>query len=224
MPDVCTVLIAAPSLLPSLKVRTADADELLTFADTEVLRALEVITARRPRVVAIERGFSATPRGAALINRIKADPSLAQSEIRVVSRDSDYAPASPRTPANGADPVLPAAIAPSLPGQPLDQRGTRRASRVRIGGCVEVLVDGKPLVLVDLSVVGAQGVSPTVLKPNQRVRVALPDEVAAVRFNAAVAWAAFEMPKSGAQYRAGIDFLDADPSAVDAFCQRHKAR
>jgi hypothetical protein len=75
-----------------------DAD-VLGFADTDVLRALEAITARKPRLVALERLFAATPRGAALINRIKADPSLSQTEIKVLSHDSDYSRVLPRIPA-----------------------------------------------------------------------------------------------------------------------------
>jgi hypothetical protein len=89
---------------------------------------------------------------------------------------------------------------------------------------VEMLVDGNQAVLIDLSALGAQVVSPTVLKPNQRVRIALADDRGTVRFNAAVAWASFEIPpSSGPRYRAGIEFLDADPDVVDAYCSRHKA-
>ena len=82
------------------------------------------------------------------------------------------------------------------------------------------MVDGNAATLVDLSTVGAQVVSPTMLKPNQRVRMALHRRrTARVRFNAAVAWASFEIPpKSGPRYRAGIEFVDADGAAVDAFC------
>src|ERR1700704_6585072 len=73
-----------------LKERALDADgEVLAFSDTDALRALDVISRRRPRVVALERTFAATPRGAALINRIKADPTLSGSAIRVVSHDVD---------------------------------------------------------------------------------------------------------------------------------------
>ena len=44
-----------------------------------------------------------------------------------------------------------------------------------------------------------------------------------VRFNAAVAWASFEIPpNSGPRYRAGLAFVDADAPAVDAFCIRHR--
>jgi hypothetical protein len=84
-----------------------DAD-VLGFADTDVLRALEAITARKPRLVALERLFAATPRGAALINRIKADPSLTQTEIKVLSHDSDYSRVLPRIPAGACHPAAPA--------------------------------------------------------------------------------------------------------------------
>ena len=87
----CTVLIAAPDLLATLKQGSLASNntELIAFSDAEALRALEVISKRRPKVVALEKVFAATPRGAALINRIKADPALSKSEIRIVSPDGD---------------------------------------------------------------------------------------------------------------------------------------
>ena len=67
------------------------------------------------------------------------------------------------------------------PKPALDQQGTRRAPRIPIKDGVEVAVDGNPAALVDLSTVGAQVVSPTVLKPNQRVRVMMGDGKTAVK-------------------------------------------
>ena len=61
-----TVLIAAPEHLQALKERD-DFSGAQTFSDAEALRALEVITRKRPDVVALERMFAATTRGAALI-------------------------------------------------------------------------------------------------------------------------------------------------------------
>ncbi len=88
---------------------------------------------------------------------------------------------------------------------------------------MSMLLDGNAARLVDLSEVGAQVISPTVLKPNQRVRAVLTDDHGALRFNAAVAWAFFEIPSQrGPQYRAGVNFVDADGNAVGAFCLRHK--
>jgi hypothetical protein len=226
VPDPCTVLIAAADLLPALKQRSWVIDtDVLTFAEEEALRALEEIIKRRPQTVALERQFAATPRGAALINRIKADPALNESELRVVSHDSDFMRVVPRPAAapivaQAAPEAAPVAIAAPAA---LDQRGTRRAPRYKIAGDMSVLLDGNAAKLVDLSSVGAQVVSPTVLKPNQRVRMALTDDHGALRFNAAIAWAAFEIPPQRTpRYRAGIDFVDADSNAVGAFCMRHK--
>lgn len=219
------MLIAAADLLPRLKQHPAAINgEVLTFTDADALKAFDVIIKRRPAVVALDRLFAATPRGAALINRIKADPTLIKSEIRVVSQDGRVR-VSPRAGGSAAaDSATATVVATAAPAAPLDQRGTRRAPRFKIAEAVGVMVDGNAATLVDLSTVGAQVVSRATLKPNQRVRVSLADDRGALRFNAAVAWARFEIPpQSGPRYRAGIDFVDADPAGIDAFCSRHKA-
>ena len=212
MPD--TVLVAAPEYLPALQEQ-GDFGDALAFSDADALKALEAITRDRPKVIALEKQFAATSRGAALIKRIKADPKLRKCEIRVVSHegDGDDVPQPDAAP-QGVD-------ADAAPVK-LDQRGTRRAPRVKIVDGVEVLIDGSPAVLVDLSVVGAQVVSPTILRPNQRVRMILPDEERPIRCVAGVAWAAFEMPKSGPRYRAGIEFFDAESGNLDRFIDQNK--
>src|ERR687887_2364583 len=112
--NACTVVIGAPDLLPLLKERTpAGDDEVLAFSDADALRALEVISERRPRMVALERVFAATPRGAALINRIRADPALTGAEIRVLSHQGDYTRVLPRTSSTVAAPRSRATAAPS---------------------------------------------------------------------------------------------------------------
>jgi hypothetical protein len=209
--ESCTVVIGAPDLLPGLTERASSLNgEVLAFADADALRALETIAKRKPQVVALERLFAVTPRGAALINRIKADPALRALEIRVLEHNSDYLRVIPR-------PV------PSPAAAAVDQRGTRRAPRVRIRERVTVLVDGKIATLVDLSIVGAQVVSSGALKPSQVVDVAFVDQVEKVRCGASVVWTAFQMAEAGPRYRAGLDFLDADHGPIDAFALRHKA-
>lgn len=209
--EPCTVLIGASDLLPGLQERAGAINgELLTFTDADALAAVQAIVKRHPQVIALERNFAVTPRGVALINRIKIDPSLRQSEIRVLAHNSDYMRVVPR--------------AQAAPEPALDQRGTRRAQRSKMAARVDVLLDGKTAALIDLSIVGAQVVSASMLKPNQPLGVTLKDEVADVRFNASVAWTSFEIPpNSGPRYRAGINFTDADAAAVDAYCARHKA-
>jgi hypothetical protein len=210
-----------------LKQRVDDAgSELISFSDGDVIRALEVITERKPQVVALEQLFASTPRGTALINRLKADPALVDAEIRVVAQDGQFTRLpTRRQPTQPVEPRAPrgASEAPSAPKPALDQRGTRRAPRFKVGRAAGILVDGTAAMIVDLSKVGAQVVTPAIVKPNQRVRLALTDDSGAIRFNAMVAWAKFEIPsKSAPQYRAGLNFIDANATAVEAYCQRHK--
>jgi hypothetical protein len=144
------------------------------FADTDAHSALETITRDRPKLIAIERDFASSRRGVALMNRIKADPGLATSEVRIVY--------------------------------------SRRAPRYRVSS-MHAVIDGNPALVIDLSVIGAQVISATALRPNQRIRMTLAGEQS-VKFNAAVAWAAFELPAEGPRYRAGIQFQDANSAVV----------
>lgn len=234
-----SVIIAALNLTPSLCERLADEGELLTFADTEPIQALQTILEQHPRLIVLERLFAATPRGAALINRIKTDPQVSQAEIRVMSHTGDYT----RVVSRGAV-AEPAVVAPPVyagstesreyesgaqvsvedtPRQ-LDWHGTRRAARFRIRQGVEIQLDGNPANLVDLSVMGAQVISATILRPNQRVRISVPTDDFVMRFRGAVAWAKFELPRptEAPRYRAGVEFADADAAAMDEYCSKFK--
>ena len=225
------VLIAEPDQLETLKGRSEYA-EAQAFTDAETPAALEAIITGRPEIVAIERLFAKKSRGAALINRIKADTSLETVEIRIVSADNGASKSSGRggSAAKEAKAAGDAsekkgggtAAAVEAPPAVLDQKGTRRAQRFKIIEGIEVLIDGNPAMLVDLSTVGAQVVSGTLLKPNQRVRLSFTEGTKPVRFSAGVAWSAFELPKAGPRYRAGIEFFDADPDAVGRFCDTNK--
>ena len=220
-----TILIASPDHLPLLKGRD-DMTGARAFTDAEALKALEVITKQRPDVVVLERTFAATSRGAALINRIKADPALVTCEIRIVAHDSAFSKVAARRPetAHSSGTATAVAEAPAGTAAPLDQRGTRRAPRFKVVEAVEVLIDGNPATLVDVSVVGAMVVSPTTLKPNQRVRMSLPDAARPIRFGAGVAWSAFEIPKTGPRYRAGIEFYNPDTPAMERFIDEKKKK
>jgi hypothetical protein len=129
-----------------------------------------VITRDRPQIIALERDFASSRRGVALMNRIKADPLLSATEIRIVY--------------------------------------SRRAPRFKVSAATQVVIDGNPATVVDISMVGAQVVSATSLRPNQRIRMSLDEQ--GLRFNANVAWATFELPAEGPRYRAGIQFHDVN--------------
>jgi hypothetical protein len=235
------VVIAASNLMPSLRKRLADDGELLVFPDTEPIQALQAIIEHRPSLIVLERLFAATPRGAALINRIKNDPQLGHAEVRVMSHSGDYtrvvskgtgapppqtggsAPGGGTAVATEEAPAA-AAVSSETPPRPLDWHGTRRAPRHRLRTGVDIQLDGNPARVVDLSQVGAQVLSATILRPNQKVRVSVPNDDFVMRFRGSVAWAKFELPQPSEppRYRAGVEFTDADAAAVEAFCHKNK--
>ena len=229
------VVIAATNLMPALQERLAGEGDLLTFADTEPIQALQAILEKSPSLIVLERLVAATPRGAALINRIKTDPHLGNAEVRVMSHTGDYSrqvakptksdASSSTADSGGADSSRGAAVAAvESAARPLDWHGTRRAPRYKVRPGVEIQVDGNPASVVDLSSVGVQVLSTTILRPNQKVRVSIPNDEFVMRFRGAIAWAKFELPKPNdpPRYRAGVDFADADAAALDDFCAKIK--
>ncbi|CAN5847373.1 hypothetical protein BH24ACI5_BH24ACI5_21790 [soil metagenome] len=224
--------------MSSLCERLSGEGELLTFSDTEPIQALQAILERRPGLIVLERLFAATPRGAALINRIKTDSDLGQAEVRVMSHTGDYmrqvarpGPTGPPATAAPAD-VRGAglavashatAAAPEHAARPLDWQGTRRAPRSSVKSGVEIQLDGNSAAVVDVSAVGAQVISGTILRPNQKVRVSIAQDDVVTRWRGTVAWAKFEMSRTSASpvYRAGVEFHDADATVVEQFTARN---
>jgi hypothetical protein len=212
-----TVLIASAEHLGPMKAST-EYQDALAFADSDALRALEAITRQRPQLVVLESLFAASARGTALLNRIKADPALRDSEVRIVeyrSVQSELPPPLPEAPPPTEEPVAPAS-------EPLDSSGTRWAPRFEIIDGVELLVDGNPATLVDLSTSGAQVLSQTSLRPNQRVRLTLPGAFRPIRLVGAITWAVFEMPQGAPSYRAGVAFFDPDAAGIQRFIDSNK--
>ena len=228
------VVIGPSESLDALRAQLPEGSPSQAFTDFQVREAVEYIATHKPAVVAIEQAFAVSPRGEALVGRIMDDASLTACEIRVlgvarVEREktrkksgtgiTPATPAAPAVPPNGHEGPQPAA---------LDYRGTRRAERVRIIEGVSVTVDGLPADLVDLSALGAQVVSRAVLRPNQRVRMQLPENKGdgrrALRCSASVVWASFEMPPGQPpRYRAGLKLSGAEADAVQQFALLHRA-
>jgi len=226
------LVIAAENLMPGLRERLKVEGEIVGFSDTEPIQALQAIMDQRPSLVVLERLFAATPRGAALINRIKSDPQLANAEVRVMSHTGDYSrqvvkpSIVPAAQPVGAGAQSSSTVATEDAPRPLDWHGTRRAPRFRLRGAVELQLDGNPAAIIDLSTVGAQVISPTVLRPNQKVRITVPNDDFVLRFRGAIAWAKFELPRppvTAPQYRAGVEFTDGDATAIDKVIERNRS-
>ena len=237
--SAAALVIAAHNLVEALREHVQVEGNVLTFPDSEPIQALQTIMEQRPGLVVLERLFAATPRGAALINRIKSDPQLAHVEVRVMSHTGDYSrqvvkpsaasPAAARHPGGTATAIDTDRITVATAAEPrsLDWHGTRRAQRFRVRSGVELQLDGNPASVIDLSIVGAQVISPTVLRPNQKVRINIPNDDFTLRFRGAIAWAKFELPKppvQSPQYRAGIEFVDGDSKAIDSIIKKTRAQ
>ena len=192
--SVAVVLVFSGNLSATQSV--ADSSEMLAFAETEVDRALDFIVARRPRLVIVNQVFAATPPGIALVDRIRHDSALQPCDIRTVAFGEATAP--------------------------LDMTGTRRAPRFQIARTINVDIDGKTATLVNLSLVGAQVLSPTILKPKQRLRFTMVDEGTPIRIPCLVVNVAVEIVKGAPRYRAGIEFFKADSAALQKFIDRNK--
>lgn len=221
----CTVVIAPEGLLEPLVARLQSlAGEIVACSDADIAQAIAIVLERLPQRVALERLFAATSRGAALLDRLKSDPALADVEFRIVSHDSDYWRVSPpRAPARTDEPAEPE---PPIARAPLDHLGTRRQPRTVIQEGVDVLVDGLPARLIDLSPLGAQVLSSSVLRPSQRVRVSMVDHRDTIRCPALVVWARFELAggSAGPRYRAGLEFSTPDAQAVTEYAERHRTK
>jgi hypothetical protein len=201
-----TILIGPRGHAASLdQIPDVRGSELLVFAEDVVCEAVEQIVLRRPRIVAVPEKFALSPRGTALVHRVAIDPALAGTRVLMICADGSAVPVPPER-------------RPSW--LPLDIAGTRRVPRIRMRRGVDVQIDGATAALVDLSTMGAQVVSQTVLKPSQRVRLILPVDSYTIRAVGTVAWASYEIPKSKGQpqYRAGLEFSVADPEPLLQFC------
>jgi CheY-like chemotaxis protein len=219
MPEPCTVLIAPREVAARLDpARPEVKGELLAFAESEPLEALEAIVARRPATVVLDREFASTARGLALVDRIRTDGSCAPVEVLLLDGDGQLS--AWRAGGDASDP----AAATAAQAAPPDYRGTRRATRVPIQPGVEILIDGKEADLVDLSLLGAQVLSATVIRPNKPVRVVMPEEDALLKLNGLIVWSRFEMPpgRPSPRYRAGIVFSDPDPDALSRYAVRRR--
>ena len=199
------VLIAAPERVPALA--TGELEGAVAFDEGDALAALEAIAHRPPRVIALEQTFADSPRGVALINRIKADPALHACELRIVGAASPPRPVPPSQTEAAA---------------PLDLHGTRAAPRFDLTQPTSVTLDGNPVRLADLSVSGAEVVTRVTLRPNQRVRVTFRDAERPIRVGALVRWAQLEMAGDGPHFRAGLAFVDADAEALARYIEAHR--
>lgn len=210
MADMTTVVVGNRELLaPVQNWPDVTSGRIRVFPTDDIRTAVEAILDLKPQFLVLDQGFSATPRGAAMIDRLRADAGFETTQVLVVNGESVE--------------LLADESAEDQVQSTTDWRGSRRVPRIRIRAGVEVQVDGTTAQLIDLSTLGAQVVSSTALKPNQRVRLVLTGDAA--RLAATVAWASFELPKGRPlpQYRAGLEFVNPPQDVLQQFCVANAA-
>jgi hypothetical protein len=200
-----TVLIASEDVLANWSASAATPTDLLALADADALHALAVIERRRPRIVVLEHRFAASLRGATLVNLLGANSDLAGLDIRVL-------PAARSAMLGSSGPIAGRALAAMATS--LQQTPTRRARRITLPPGAEMRVNGSNAALINVSTFGVQVLSPSALKPNQKVEVVIDRYGVDLRTRAQIAWAAVELAPAGMLYRAGVAFADAQPELL----------
>src|SRR5713101_3069265 len=86
------VIISTPAQAPVLRKRLEQDPAVVVFADTDSLKALEMIATTRPTMVALNPTFADTSRGAALVAQLKSDSDLSDIDLRVLIEDEKKVP------------------------------------------------------------------------------------------------------------------------------------
>jgi hypothetical protein len=208
-----TFVVTGSEMLASLR-DSLECDENVAVMDgTDCARTLQVLHERMPKVIAVDRCFLETRYGHEFVTRVRDASALQGIDLRV------FSPLHVRKP-NGVSARAMIAAA----SQPLPVGLSRRVPRVPMADHVAAVVNGSSLVVVDLSVLGAQVISPGVLRPNQQVAIRLLQNANELRLRAAIAWSAFEQSRITGEphYRAGLEFLVADPQALERYCRENQ--
>jgi hypothetical protein len=200
--------LAEARLEEEVQRRVAIEKQLETSRQELVLAKAEAESRRLEAQVAVER-IRALRKTASLPFDKRADPPL-----KLTVERPQAAPAAP------APPVPPAPVPAS--GEVLQFAVNRQARRIKIQSANEVLVDGVASLLVDISALGAQILSPTTLRPSRVVRLTLQTSNGAYAAEGRIVWAQLESStaEAGAHYRAGLKFTNMDPATINGLLAR----
>jgi len=215
------IVIADAVRLRAIRQESPLSGRVLYFSDSNLISALESIRAHKPRIIAVESTFAQTGEGRAFVDRLRPS-SIPGCELHLISMMHGQWTMTLATSASVA--ATPVADASVTVASPVAAVNTRRVPRFAVVDVRAAVVDGKQTNLVDMSVLGAQVVSQPALKPNQRLKISLPDEGDEIlELTGCVAWAMFERPDFATppRYRAGMEFTDAAAQMLEKYCRRH---
>jgi hypothetical protein len=222
--DDIVVLIADAVRLRAIREVAPFPYRMLYFSDSNLASALGTIRAHAPCRIALDTQFAHTSSGRNFADKLQS-PSMAGSEVFIVSFDNGRWSMLPveGTSASAIRSATFAAAVVAVADLNVNLN-TRRVPRFLVMDTLAAVVDGKKTSLIDMSVMGAQVTSAPVLRPNQVLRIALPDEDDTIlQLTAHIAWSAFQTSKNmlAPYYRAGMEFTDASAQLLEQYCRRH---
>src|SRR5437870_1297165 len=86
------VLVVRTDHARALWKRLGAEPSVAVFAEADSLQATDAIVAHPPRIVVLDPVFVATARGAALVARLRSEPSLVHVDVRVLTYDENDMP------------------------------------------------------------------------------------------------------------------------------------
>jgi hypothetical protein len=226
MPSAISIVVADPTRMAVIRERLHLPGHVMHFTTGNLAPAIENIRSYQPKLIAVDVVFAQTQSGAAFIDRAER-LATSDSEIRLISHVDGRWVTVPRI--SSSPNLAPSAnngtSTPIVVAAPMIPINTRRAPRFLVRDPLNAVVESGTAGLVDISVLGAQVVSHPALRPNQTIKISLPDTHEMLRVTAHVAWSIFEKPKlvTEAYYRAGIEFTDAAQLALEDYRLRHCA-
>jgi hypothetical protein len=201
----------------ALKKRLGADPSVVIFPESDALKAVDTITAARPKLVVITHAFATTPRGATLVSQLRKEFGRDGLDVRVFIEDPDMVPLVLM---NEADSVEKALVDTS---RPLERAGTRAAVRF-VMDRRRIVVNGEPAELLDLSVTGAQVLVGARVRPNEPARLVLSKESGDARFHGIFVWSVAVPMGRAIYYRAGIQLSNPDPEWIEDYYHRYGGR
>jgi len=214
-----TVVVADPQRMTALRDGLPTPGRVLRYPTSNLASALESIRANQPGLIIIDGAFLQGEHGHGFLQRVH---NLGLQKLVLQQAVFDHG--------HWTMVALDQAIPEQRPADnqrvvAVKQAGleTRRAPRFAVQDIAQALADGAPIDVVDLSVLGAQMISQPMMKPNQKIRIGLPEADGGITLTANVAWSVYEKvaSKPAPHFRVGIEFSNTEAENLDEYCKRH---
>ncbi|HEY1912778.1 MAG TPA: PilZ domain-containing protein [Vicinamibacterales bacterium] len=228
MPTNLAIVVADATRLKIIRERLRLPGQAMHFSATNLVSAIDHIRSYQPNLIAVDALYAQTPAGIAAMERIER-AATSGAEIRLITALNGQWVTVARKPTasiiDGSAASVITVSRPALPAAPVIPVNTRRAPRFLLRDTLSAIVENGSARLVDISALGAQVVSQPALRPNQTIKLALPDTNETLRVTAHVAWSMFEKPQTVIEpyYRAGIQFTNYAQQALEDYRRRHCA-